>query len=270
MSTASRSPTKLVPAPLVANRRVVFIEAVASIVVLWGLVAWGLNMTDTVSSPILVADSIVALLASGEWVPHFSASIRRILYGFVLATLLGTSLGVLMGLSEFWERVFQDYITIGLAFPSVFIAFFAAMWFGIGDMTPTVTAAIAPFPFVAQNVYQGVENIDHRLTEMTQSFDVSRKRTLWRVVFRSVLPEWFAGIRYGFAGSWKLVTLAEAIAAERGVGFMIQYEMNQLSITAVLTWTILFATVIMVFEYGILQQVEKRVFAWRQDTAVAW
>jgi ABC-type nitrate/sulfonate/bicarbonate transport system permease component len=270
MSTATRNPLELIPKPLLRNRQIVFVEALLTIVVVWALLSRGFDLTDTISSPSLVGASVLSLLTSGEWLPHVSASLRRILYGFVLSVLLGTGLGVLMGLSEFWERVFQDYITVGLAFPSVFIAFFAAMAFGIGDLTATVTAALAPFPFVAQNVYQGVENIDHRLTEMTRSFDVSRGRTLWRVVFRSVLPEWFAGIRYGFAGAWKLVTLAEAIAAEQGVGFMIQFHMNRLSLTDVIAWTVLFAAIIMVIEYGIFQQIEKRVFDWREDTAVAW
>lgn len=270
MSTVKRNPVDLIPSPLLHNRRIVFVESVLTVIVLWALLSWGYDLADTVSSPMLVGQSLAGLLASGDWVLHVSTTLRRIAYGFVLSVLLGTGLGVLMGLSEFWERVFQDYITVGLAFPSVFIAFFAAMAFGVGDMTATVTAALAPFPFVAQNVYQGVENIDRGLIEMSRSFDVSRGRTLWRVVFRSVLPEWFAGVRYGFAGAWKLVTLAEAIAAEQGVGFMIQSEMNRLSITDVLAWTVLFAVIIMLIEYGLFQQIEKRVFDWREDTAVAW
>jgi ABC-type nitrate/sulfonate/bicarbonate transport system permease component len=270
MSTQTRSLVDVIPTPLLRNRRIVFVEAILTVVLVWWLLSAGFDLRQTISSPLLVASSVFSLLSTGEWVPHVSASLRRILYGFVLSVLLGTGLGVLMGLSDFWEKVFQDYITIGLAFPSVFIAFFAAMAFGVGDMTATITAALAPFPFVAQNVYQGVENIDYRLTEMTKSFDVSRGRTLWRVVFRSVLPEWFAGVRYGFAGAWKLVTLAEAIAAEQGVGFMIQYEMSRLSLTEVLAWTVLFAVIIMIIEYGVFQQIEKRVFDWREDTAVAW
>jgi ABC-type nitrate/sulfonate/bicarbonate transport system permease component len=270
MSAQTRSPTDFIPSALLHNRRIVFAEAILTVIVGWYLLSAGFGLRQTISSPLLVAGSLVSLLLSGDWVTHVVASLRRILYGFTLSVILGTVLGVVMGLSDFWEKVFQDYITVGLAFPSVFIAFFAAMAFGVGDLTATITAALAPFPFVAQNVYQGVENIDYQLTEMTKSFDVSRGRTLWRVVFRSVLPEWFAGVRYGFAGAWKLVTLAEAIAAEKGVGFMIQLNMSQLSLTDVLTWTVLFAVIIMVIEYGILQQIEKRVFDWRQDTSVAW
>jgi ABC-type nitrate/sulfonate/bicarbonate transport system permease component len=254
----------------VENRAVVFLEAVATAVAIWWLLSAGLGLVDTLSTPPLVGAAVWTLLRTGEWVPHFGATGRRIIYGFTLSMTLGTALGVLMGLSGFWEKVFQDYITVGLAFPSVFIAVFAAMAFGISDLTPTVTAGIAPFPFVAQNVYQGVKGIDGDLLEMSRSFELSRGRVLRRVVLRSVLPEWFAGVRYGFAGAWKLVTLAEAIAAESGVGFMIKTELTQLSMTGVLAWTVLFGAVMMVVEYLVLQQIEQRVFNWREETAVAW
>lgn len=270
MSTTSHSPIWRLFRPFVTNRHLIFLESVGSVVLAWAILAYGFGMQDTVSSPALVAVSTYELLISMEWVPHMWDTIRRIFFGFILAMLLGTALGILMGLSTFWERAFQDYISVGLAIPSLFIAVFAAMWFGTSDMTMIVTAAIAPFPFVAQNVYQGVKNIDYRLMEVAESFDVSRQRTIRRIVFRSVMPEWFAGVRYGFAGAWKLVTLAEVIAASSGVGFMIRHHLNLLSLTGVLTWTVLFGLVIMFIEYGILQQVEKRVFDWRENTATAW
>jgi ABC-type nitrate/sulfonate/bicarbonate transport system permease component len=255
---------------VVGNRTVVFAEAVATVVAAWWLLSAGLGLAGTLSSPPQVAAAVWTLLATGAWAPQFAATGRRIVYGFTLSMTLGTVVGVGMGLSGFWERTFQDYITVGLAFPSVFIAVFAAMAFGVSDLTPTVTAGIAPFPFVAQNVYQGVENIDGDLLEMARSFEVSRPRVLKRVVFRSVLPEWFAGVRYGFAGAWKLVTLAEAIAAESGVGFMIQTELTRLSITGVLAWTVLFGAVMMAVEYLAFRRIERRVFDWREETAIAW
>lgn len=258
------------PALFIENRRIVFLEAIITIIALWAVLSYGFDLVDTVSSPVLVGTALFELVISLDWIPHFADTTRRIAMGFTISVILGTSLGVLMGLSSFWERAFQDYITVGLAFPSLFIAVFAAMAFGISDLTPAITAGIAPFPFVAQNVYQGVSNVDAGLLEMARSFELSRPRTIWRVVFKSVMPEWFAGVRYGFAGAWKLVTLAEVIAAESGVGFMIRFHLNNLSLTGVLTWTILFAAIIMVFEYGVLQQIEARVFEWRPETSVAW
>lgn len=271
MSTGTkRLVSQLVPDVLLTNRRLIVVEAIAAFVFLWWLVGQGFGLTDTVSSPSLVASSIYELITQDEWVVHVVDTFRRTMYGFIVTMVVGTTLGVAMGWSSLWESAFQDYVTVGLALPSLFAAIFAAMWFGVNDITPTVAAALISFPFVTQGVYEGVKNIDAGLIDMSRSFDVSRLRVVRHVVIESIMPEWFAGVRYAFAICWKIVTLAELVAAETGIGFQIAREMGRLSITGVLTWTILFLALIVIAEYGVFRQIEKRVFAWRQDASMAW
>lgn len=269
MSTKTRTGIpNIVPEALYTNNKVIFVESIVILIAFWSLIANSFGLTETVSSPSLVLSALAELVVSGEWVPHMLDTMRRVLYGFVLTTIVGTVLGVVMGMSQFWEDALKDYVTIGLALPSLFAAIFAAMWFGLSDVTPMVAGAAIAFPFLTQNVYEGVKNVDYRLMEMSSAFDVSRNRAIRRVIFQSVLPEWFAGARYSFAICWKITTLAELVAASSGVGYMIEFEMHKLSITGVLTWTILFTFLILVVEYGIFQQIEKRVFAWRETTEI--
>lgn len=260
----------LIPDPLIKNKTIIFIESLVAIVVGWSIVANGLNLTDTISSPSLVAASLVTLIEQGEWVTHMADTVRRVFYGFILTLIVGTVLGVATGMSDFWEKALQDYVTIGLALPSLFAAIFTAMWFGISDVTPMVAGALIAFPFLAQEVYEGVKNIDNNLLQMSSAFGVSRRRAIWRVIIQSVLPQWFGGARYSFAICWKITTLAELVAASSGVGFMIEFEMNRLSLTGVLTWTILFTTLMLILEYGFLRQIEQRVFDWRQEATIGW
>jgi ABC-type nitrate/sulfonate/bicarbonate transport system permease component len=256
------------PEWLYTNNKVIFAESIITFLILWEVVSIGLGWADTISAPSLVAVSLYELLASGSYVVHLVATVRRVLYGFVLTTIVGTVLGVVMGMYGFWEKALQDYITIGLAMPSLFAAIFAAMWFGISDVTPMVAGAIIAFPFLTQNVYEGVQNIDNRLLQMSSAFNVSKWRATKRVILQGVLPEWFAGARYSFAICWKITTLAELVAASNGVGYMIEFQLDKLSLTGVLTWTALFTILILFVEYGILQQIEKRMFDWREDTSM--
>lgn len=262
--------SRLVPDAFLTNRRLIVAEAVAAFLLVWWLVGQGFDLTDTISSPWLVAVSIYELLTQDEWVVHVVDTFRRTMFGFVITMVVGTALGVAMGWSSLWESAFQDYVTVGLAMPSLFAAIFAAMWFGVNDITPMVAAALISFPFVTQGVYEGVKNIDSELIDMSRSFEVSRPRVVRHVVVESIMPEWFAGVRYAFAICWKITTLAELVAAETGIGFQIALAMSRLSITSVLTWTILFLALIVIAEYAVFQQIEKRVFAWRQDASMAW
>lgn len=255
---------------LLGNDKIIFIESFLTIALVWAVLSYGFNLTDIISSPLLVGTAMFDLLVSMEWVEHVVATSRRILYGFILTLVVGTLIGTLMGLSTFWEKALQDYVTVTLALPSLFAAVFTAMWFGISDVTPMVAGAIIAFPFMTQNVYEGVNDVDLRLFEMSNAFGVSRLRMLKRVLLQSVLPEWFAGARYSFAVCWKITTLAELIAAENGIGYMIEFHLNNLSLTGVLAWTFLFTFIILVMEYGVFQQIERKVFVWRKDTSLGW
>lgn len=263
-----------IPEQLVSNEKVVFAEAFLVLILVWSVLANGLNMTDTISSPMLVGVSLYELLSDGEWLIHVRTTLQRSLYGFVVTMVVGTFLGVLMGMSDFWRDALKDFVTIGLALPSLFAVVFVAMWYApsglVTELTPTVAAMTIGFPFVTQNVYQGIRGIDMDLVDMSNSFDVSRREMIRHVLLPSVMPEWFSGVRYAFAIAWKITTLAELIVAEVGVGFMIQEGMRTLSLTSVITWTVLFLIVILIVEYGILQQIEKRLFAWRQSEGIAW
>lgn len=258
------------PDTLFKNEKVIFLEALLVFVAIWVCVAHVFDLTDTIASPWLVAVSTSDLLTSLEWIDHVVATFRRTMLGFVVTIVVGTTLGVAMGWSEFFEDAFKDYVLIGLALPSLFAVVFSAMWFGISDVTPMVAAAAISFPFVTQALYQGVKDIDPALVEMSGSFSVSRTRVVRRVIVESIMPEWFAGARYAFAVCWKITTLAEYLAAENGIGYMIRFHMDRLSLVSVLTWTVLFVLIILVAEYGVFQQIEKRVFAWRQEQSIGW
>lgn len=269
MSMAT-SVSRTVRASLVRNEKVVFVESLVVLMLVWSLISHLFGLEDTISSPMLVGTFMYDLLLSMEWVTHVGDTIRRTLYGFTVTMIFGTVFGVFMGWNDFWEKTFQDFVFVVLAIPSLFAAVFAAMWFGVSDFTPTAATSIVAFPFVTLAIYQGAKNIDAGLIEMSRSFNVSNRRVFRRVVFQSILPEWFSGARYAFALCWKVTTLAELLAAESGIGYMIAHELELLNLTGIMGWTTLFLIVILVVEYGVFQQIEKRVFEWRESDTIAW
>ncbi|WP_058365235.1 ABC transporter permease [Haloparvum sedimenti] len=272
MSTSQpRRLANALPDSLFTNRSVVFVESIVALVLVWSVVYRILPpIQESFVSPTEVVIATQELLVSMVWVEHFLASLTHVAYGFGIALFAGTALGILVGWWDFWEKAFQDYLTIGIAVPSLFVAIFSAMWFGLGATTPAAAAAIVATPYLATNVYGGINNIDNDLLKMSNAFDVSRFRVIRRVIIQSVLPDWFAGLRYALALSWKIASLAEYIAAEQGIGFMIRFEMRVLDLAGVMSWVVFFTVFLLFLEYGVLAQIEKRVFAWRQNDSVGW
>lgn len=268
-----RNVTELIPAPLTESRRVVFVESIVIVVLTWQFLymVWP-AYASAFTSPILVAEAFYELVAtkSDDLQTHLWATLRHVAYGFGVTVLLGTLLGLALGWSDYWERAFSDYLTIGLAMPSLFAAIFAAMWFGIGDTTPMVASVIIAFPFLAVNVYEGVKTLDNSLIQMSRSFDLSTQRTIRHLIIPAILPSWFAGLRYAVALSWKISNLAEFIASGEGIGFMIRYHMEHLRLTEMMAWVLFFIGFILFIEYVVFAQLEKRLFEWRDEVSIGW
>ncbi len=247
--------------------RIIFVESVIVIIVSWTLISHIFNIVEVMSTPPLIAEAMYEIVASGSIYEHLIPTMIRTAYGLAATLIIGTALGIVMGMRKWAQLAFQDYVTVGLALPGLFIAVFSAIWFGFSDVTPTVAAMVISFPFLAQNVFGGFKNIDNNLLEMGSAFGSSNRRVLRRIVAPSILPDWFAGVRYSLAIVWKIVTLTELVAAENGIGFVIRRELQTLDFAGATGWTILFVIVILLVEYGILQQLEKRLFAWRRDVS---
>lgn len=261
---------RLIPDPMLTNSRLVFIESVVFLLLLWAVVAQVFDLADTISTPFLVAEETIGILQRDDWMLHVYVTLRRVIFAFIVTIIIGTVLGIAMGLSDFWETALQDYVTLSFALPSLFAVIFAAMWFGATDITPAVASAIITFPYITENLHRAVKNVDSDLFEMSSAYDISRRRVIRRVVFGSVLGEWFAGVRYSFAICWKITTLAELVVAQNGIGYMIGFQMRMLSLTGVMAWAVLFTIIMLVLEYGVLQQIEKRMFRWRTETTIGW
>lgn len=254
--------------PLMENNKVIFVESLIVLVLSWTFVSNVFGLTDLILSPAIVFSEVANLIASGSAIDPLVITTRRTLFAFLLTALIGTSLGVLMGISNFWETALQDYITFGMALPSLFAAVFSAMWFGFSDLTPMVASAAIVFPYLAQNVTSGINDIDNELIEMSKSFNTSRVRVVRRVVLPSILPEWMAGARYSLAICWKIVALTEYLAGTNGIGYEIGIAMSRLSLRLVIAWTIIFLGIMMIAEYGVFQQLEKRLFDWREERSI--
>lgn len=253
---------------VIKDNRFIFAQSIVVGVIVWALVAHGLALVDTISSPEIVATTIYEIAKSGELIESMHQSMRRILLAFFAAMIVGTALGLVMGMRSFWGGVFRPYIAVGLALPPLFAVVFPAMWFGVNMKTMVAAGAITGFPFFARNLYAGINDIDNGLLTMRESFGVSRFRTIRRIILPAVFPEWIAGARYAFALSWKVIIFAEFLLGDTGIGAQIGEQMDLLSMSGVLAWTFLFVAAYIVIEYGVFQQVEARVLSWREDTSM--
>jgi NitT/TauT family transport system permease protein len=204
----------------------------------------------------------------------FAVSLQRLGLGFLLAVTVGAPIGLLVGLRRDVAAFLHDFVVVGLAVPSLLWALITAMWFGFGPAAPIVTVLLAATPFVVINVAEGVRDVPKELLDAARAYEVPRARTVRHVVLPSLMPFFFASMRYGIANGWKGLVLAEVFAATDGAGWTIRYWYDAHRAHGVVGYALFFLIFALLLERVVFGRLSAWVFRWRpavvQDQRQRW
>jgi NitT/TauT family transport system permease protein len=195
----------------------------------------------------------------------FGTSLGRLALGFLIALAVGIPIGLLMGASKVLENAMHDFVVVGLAMPGLVWGLLLGMWLGLGSAPPILAATLTAVPFVIFNTLEGVKNVPTDLTEMATSYGVSRGRVIRHVVVPSLMPFFFAAMRYGIANGWKGLVLTEVFSSTKGAGWMIRYWEEAQMPAGVFGYAAFFMLFALVLERLVFQRFAGRVFRWRPE-----
>jgi ABC-type nitrate/sulfonate/bicarbonate transport system permease component len=237
------------------------------------LLAWQL-ITPLIPSRILpipvdVAREMWDLLLDGTVTEAFSISIGRLALGFALALLVGSVIGLAMGMSPRIEALLHDFVVVGLTFPYLIWGLLVAIWVGFQGHGPIIVVFIAGLPYVIINASEGVRDVSKDLRDMASAYDVPDARVVRHLVIPSLMPFFFASLRYGLANGWKGLVLAEVFASEAGAGYQIAEFRDYGNFEGVVGFAIYFAAFSILVERLVFGRLSKRVFRWRPSSAQA-
>jgi len=243
--------------------------------VLWSLLAAQFPR-ELLPTPVETVGLAWGLVADGTAWIHISATFQSLFWAFLFAMLRGGTLGILMGLNSYSQNFFTPYVNIGLSIPGLAWAAVAFLVFSYGSIAlgtlrfaPVVAATLTVFPYIAINIWKGVENIDHDLLRMANAFSISRRRVLWRVVLPNIAPQIFSAVRFGLAIGWKVTIIAELFAGSAGVGYKLEHAYQVYQYEEAWAWAAVFLFIIILIEYGVFKPIERRAFDWRTDVELS-
>ncbi|MCF7552493.1 ABC transporter permease [Pseudonocardia sp. WMMC193] len=270
--------TEVRPGPVAAavakaprpRRRLRFLPAVLFLVLLaaaWQLMATLLDSVLVPGVPAIVTE-LVDIVSDGSFLDQLGITVLRVGLGFALAFVVAVVVGIAMGRNEFARRFFEPAVLLGLTIPGLVWALLCVIWFGIDLVNPVAAVALSSAPALMLQIYQGTRSVDPDLLEMAHVYRFSRRVTLRKLWLPALAPSLFAGARLGLSLGWKVIVLVEVFGMSSGVGYQLNNAFAAQNVAAVLAWTLLFAIVMAILEYGILQGLEKRVSRWRKAVSV--
>jgi NitT/TauT family transport system permease protein len=230
---------------------------------IWQLLATFLFEPFQLPPPLDVVREMGEIATSGDFWENFSATTRQLAIGFTIALVLGTSIGIAMGRSPYWNGFFRDYVMITLTMPGLIFALVAVMIFGLSALGPIVAIVLTSMPHITVNVVEGVRAIPRDLLDMATAYEVDRRTKLRSVILPALAPFLFTAIRYGFAIAWKITALTELFGGAAGVGIQIRVEFQFFNITGVVAWAFFLVGFSLLIERLVLTRLERRFFRWR-------
>jgi NitT/TauT family transport system permease protein len=214
------------------------------------------------ASTVLIA--LVAECVHGPLLFNLGITLGRVAAAFVVAMVVGTAIGIVMGRSRTIDALFDSWLVLLLNLPALVVIVLAYVWFGLTEAAAIGAVAVNKIPNTAVTLREGARALDRGYSDMAASFRVGRWRTLRHVILPQLYPYIFAAARSGLALVWKIVLIVELLGRSNGVGFEIQLYFQQFDVTRILAYSIAFMVVMQLIEWAAFQPLERRASAWRQ------
>ena len=180
---------------------------------------------------------------------NIQSSVGIILQGYLLAIAVAIPLGLFLGWSASIPPIV--YIPYGIALlptfrsVSVFVIFLATFWPVLGG------------------TMSGVMNVDKKTIDSAKVLNVGKFTMLFSVILPASLQNIFIGCNQGLTVSFVLLTSAEMIGAQSGLGYYIKNYSDFGDYTRTIVGLIVVGIVIVAISF-LFNRIQKFLLRWKQ------
>jgi NitT/TauT family transport system permease protein len=175
----------------------------------------------TVPAPDEVAAGFAQQIRSGRLLDHVVASLYRMSFGFITATLLAVPLGVAIGRSLSTRAAILPWVNFFRSMSPIAWIPFAIVLFGIGDPPAIFIIFFAAFFQLVLATSAATAAVPKVYYKVAEDLGLSRADVLVRVTLPAIMPQLSTALRVAIGVSWMVVVAAEMIAVQSGLGFLI-------------------------------------------------
>lgn len=216
-----------------------------------------------ISSPGAVAGKVYEMLADGTLLRHMSITAFEAGAGFVVGAAAGVAVGLLLGRARLLADVLDPFLMGFYSLPKVALAPLFVMWFGIDVGMKVIFSAVVVFFLVFLSTYSGVRSVSRELITIFRLMGATEAQVMAKVILPAALTWVFAGLRLSAPYALVGAIIAELIAANRGLGYLVDNATTQFDTAGA------FAAVvgILVLSAGLnllIRVVERRAMPWRR------
>ncbi|MDF6065447.1 ABC transporter permease [Streptomyces sp. FT05W] len=244
------------------------VVAVVLVVLVWQLLVWA-KVTDDykLPPPGAVWDSLTDMWVQGTLLEVIWTSVSRGLFGFVMAVAIGTPLGLLVARVKVVRAAIGPILSGLQSLPSVAWVAPAIIWLGLDDKTMYAVILLGAVPSVANGLVSGVDQVPPLFLRAGRTIGATGLRGTIHIVLPAALPGYLAGLKQGWAFSWRSLMAAEIIASSPdlglGLGQLLENGRNNFDMPGIFLAILLILFVGIAIDLLIFSPLERRVLRSR-------
>lgn len=218
--------------------------------------------------PLSIWSSLLEVLQQSTFWGHLWVTGGEVLIGYGFGVCIALILGTLISQVRVLERSLLPYVVAFQTIPSVALAPLFVIWFGFGELSKVVMAAIISFFPILVNVIAGLKASDPDQLQMMRAFGANAGQVFWKVKIRNSLPYVFTGLKLGTLFALVGAIVGEFVGAKKGLGYLILQYNYQFNIAGMFSILIVLAAFGMLL-HGIVGFIERRVVFWAGEDSHA-
>ncbi|GAA5234481.1 ABC transporter permease [Verticiella sediminum] len=240
------------------KRTAIQITSVLTFFLLWKLYVTVFNVSALVLPPpedVLFA--LVRMLQDSNTYYHIYTTLAECLGGFVIAVILGTTLGQLLGRIQILDTIFKPFVIALQLTPKVALIPLFILWFGFGIESKIVISALMAFFPVFANSYLGAKSVDIGLLEVFKVGNSGARQRFRLLVIPASLPYILTGMEMAIVLAIIGAVVSEFVAGSRGLGYLATVKLQDLEVDTLFAVVLLLAGIgfVLYFAVGSLRKI---------------
>lgn len=228
-----------------ARKTAILITRLLILIVFFALweIAANLKWIDAfiTSQPSRVLKTITNLYLEGTLFLHIGVTCLETVAGFIIGTLLGTAVAILLWWSEFLARVMEPYLVVLNSLPKIALGPIFIIWIGAGSASIIVMALAISLIVTILEVLNGFLAVDEDKVKLVKTFGANRFQCFTKVVLPSNVPAIINSLKINVGLSWVGVIVGEFLVSRAGLGYLIVYGGQVFQLDLVMTSVLILA-----------------------------
>ncbi len=236
------------------------------LIVLWALLhATGWVNPALLPSPLEIVQTFWTHLNEGGLLVNIGMSIQRVVAGLLLGMLFAVPIGFLIGWYKPIQRFVDPLVNFFRALPPIALIPLVIVYLGIGEIAKIAILFYASFFAAVIVMYEGMTQISPVYIRVAKTLGATDGEIFMKVMLPMTIPHMLTALRVALGVAWATLVAAELVAAQEGLGAMIQNASAFFDLRAIYLGIICIGAVALLMDVAI-RKLSSRLVNW-QDKA---